>query len=422
MITKQVKQFIFALLGIAFLASCQKDLDVHHADMDQSRIRGIGAGKLNAKAELGRKIFFDASFSEPSGMQSCSSCHLPSQGFVGFGEMPSGPNSRGFKSGMGEGAVSGAFGGRKPPSAAYATFSPVFSYDRNEDEFIGGLFWDGRATGAVTGIPAGDQALGPFLNKVEQNHHSESDVLLKLMNDNKYVQMWNKAWGSSLKMDTPEEIAANYKKVGLAIAEYEASIEVNQFTSKFDAFLKDQTELSALERRGMVLFQQVECDNCHSMDPVGATPPLFTDFSYENIGLPQNTAFLNTMRRAPGANLDGGLGSMLANSNNPAWMALAADNMGAFKTPTLRNVAKGESNKTFMHNGVLKSLKEVVHFYNTRDERDENWPAPAFPETMNTKRVGRLDLTDADEDAIVAFMRTLSDGWRPGVINNQGVL
>jgi len=422
MITKQVKQFLFALLGIAFLASCQKDLDVANVDLDQQRIRGIVNGTLSAKASLGRKIYFDARFSEPSGMQSCSSCHLPQQGWVGFGEMPSGPNSRGFKSGMGEGAVSGAFGGRKPPSAAYATFAPAFTFDAAEEEFTGGLFWDGRATGEVTGVPAGDQALGPFTNPVEQNHPSQAAVLAKIMKDKKYLEMWSRAWGSSLKMDTPEEITANYKKVGLAIAEYEASFEVNQFTSKFDAVQKNQAEFTALERRGMVLFQQAECDNCHTMEPVGATPALFTDFSYENIGLPQNTAFMNTMRRAPTANLDGGLGSMLANSNNPAWMAFAADNMGAFKTPTLRNVAKGEANKTFMHNGVLKSLKEVVHFYNTRDVRAANWAAPEFPETMNDKRVGDLGLSGAEEDAIVVFMRTLTDGWRTGTNINQGVL
>ena len=156
--------------------------------------------------------------------------------------------------------------------------------------------------------------------------------------------------------------------------------------------------------------------------PICATPALFTDFTYDNIGLPQNTEFLNTMKRNPAASLDGGLGARLAASGNPAWVALAADNMGAFKTPTLRNVAKGESNKRFMHNGVLKSLKEVVHFYNTRDVAAENWPAPEFPATMNTRRVGRLRLTDAEENAIVAFMRTLSDGWQPGVTNNQGVL
>lgn len=420
MITKQVKQFIFALLGMAFLASCQKDLDVTQLDVDQSRIRGLN-GKLNAKAELGRKIYFDMNMSEPAGMQSCASCHLPQMGFVGMGDVPGGPNSRGFKAGIGEGAVAGAFGGRKPPSAAYATFAPAFAFDAINGEFTGGLFWDGRATGAVTGVPAGDQAIGPFLNPVEQNHPSQAAVLSKLMNDNKYVQMWSKAWGSSLKMDTQADIEANYKKIGLAIAEYEASVEVNQFTSKFDAVQRGQAQFTQLEQQGLNLFIQAECDNCHTIDPVGNTPALFTDFSYDNIGLPQNTEFLTAMRRNPVSSTDGGLGARLAASGNPAWVALAPDFMGAFKTPTLRNVAKGEANKRFMHNGVLKSLKEVVHFYNTRDT-DPTWGAPEFPATMNTRRVGDLRLTSAQEDAIVAFMRTLSDGWQPGVNNNQGVL
>jgi cytochrome c peroxidase len=129
------------------------------------------------------------------------------------------------------------------------------------------------------------------------------------------------------------------------------------------------------------------------------------------------------MNRNPANELDGGLGAFLLKSNNPAWLPYAAENMGAFKTPTLRNVARGENNKTFMHNGVLKSLKEVVHFYNTRDVASANWPAPAFPATMiRHRRVGNLRLTSRQEDQIVAFMRTLTDGWRPGVTNNQRVL
>jgi len=319
--------------------------------------------------------------------------------------------------------VFGAFGGRKPPSAAYATFAPPFRFDVVEGEFNGGLFWNGRADGSVTGSPAGDQALGPFRSPVEQNHPSKESVLAKIIKDPKYQQAWQKAYGDLCKSNTPAEIEANYNKIGIAIAEYEASVEVNSFTSKFDYYLRNQAQLSALEVQGMNLFIQAECDNCHLLDPeVNNLYPLFTDFNYDNIGLPSNMDFLNAVGRTPSANLDGGLGARLAASSNPEWQALAPDYMGAFKTPTLRNVAKGEGNKHYMHNGVLKSLKEVVHFYNTRDVTGAGWAAPEFPATMNKRRVGRLGLSSAEEDAIVAFMRTLSDGWKPGTQNTQGVL
>jgi cytochrome c peroxidase len=418
MITVKVKQLFFAILGMAFLASCQKDLTETQSEIDQKRVRGLNT-TLSDKAVLGRAIYFDASFSNPAGMQSCSSCHLPETGFVGRGDLPSAANSRGFIAGIGEGAVSGAFGGRKPPSAAYATFAPSFTFDAANDEFIGGLFWDGRATGAVTGEPAGDQAIGPFLNPVEHNMADKSSVLSIIANSKKYRDMWRSAWGVDINISTPALIDENYKKVGLAIAAFEGSGEVNQFTSKFDAVQRNQAQFTALEQQGMNLFISAECDNCHTMDPVGAVPALFTDFSYDNIGLPVNTDFTSRMRR-PAAG-DSGLGKILAASTNPAWRELAPDFVGAFKTPTLRNVARGEANKRFMHNGVLKSLKEVVHFYNTRDT-DPIWGAPQFPATMNDRRVGDLGLTSAQEDAIVAFMRTLTDGWKPGVNNNQGVL
>jgi cytochrome c peroxidase len=406
-------------MGITFLASCQKEIDANQLDIDQSRIRGLNA-KLSDKEVLGRTIYFDASFSNPSGMQSCSSCHLPQQGFVGFGDMPSGLSSRGFRMGMGEGAVAGAFGGRKPPSAAYATFAPAFTFDPINEEFIGGLFWDGRATGSVTGEPAGDQAIGPFLNRVEHNMPGPDAVLGIIANSKKYRDLWKKAWGTEISLATQADIDMNYKRVGLAIAAYEGSAEVNQFSSKFDAVQKNQATFTTLEQQGLDLFIQAECDNCHVIDPVGAIPALFTDYGYANIGLPRNTAFLNLMGKDP-LTVDGGLGERLANSTDPAIRAAAVNEMGSFKTPTLRNVARGEGNRRYMHNGVFSSLKEVVHFYNTRD-RDPIWGEPEFPQTMNQRRVGNLGLSGAEEDAIVAFMRTLTDGWKPGVTNNQGVL
>lgn len=94
------------------------------------------------------------------------------------------------------------------------------------------------------------------------------------------------------------------------------------------------------------------------------------------------------------------------------WIDLAAENLGKHKVPTLRNVAKAPGEafpKAYTHNGVFKSLKEVVHFYNTRDVED--WPEPEVSENVNTDELGDLHLTDEEEDALVAFLKTLSDGY-----------
>jgi len=151
-------------------------------------------------------------------------------------------------------------------------------------------------------------------------------------------------------------------------------------------------------------------------------PPLFTDFTFDNLGTPKNPdnpfykmgqVFLDDgspVNPEGAAWIDPGLGGFLA--TNPALASKAAENMGKHKVPTLRNVAKAPTPnfpKAYMHNGVFKSLKEVVHFYNTRD--DGTWPAPEVAENVNTEELGNLGLTDQEEDAIVAFMETLSDGY-----------
>lgn len=408
MFTKMFFRFGVLMLCTSLLASCSKELSQQDLEIDQSRMRGVIGGALSQKAVLGRKIYFDNRFSEPAGMQSCSSCHLPQTGFVGMGSVASTPTTRGFIAGIAEGAVSGAYGGRKPPSAAYATYSPTFRLEGND--FEGGLFWDGRATGLRLGIPAAEQALGPFMNPVEQNHPSKEAVLEKIKSDPAYMTLWKSVWGDDMPLSTENEIAQSYDRIGLAIAEYEASSEVNQFTSKFDAYTRNQVELTPLEKQGLSLFNgKAKCDKCHESDSKNKLPALFTDFGYENIGLPTNIDFLNSMNRH-NAPIDFGLGGVLINSQNPNWKALAAQNMGKFRTPTLRNVAKGEENKRFMHNGVLQSLEEVVHFYNTRDV-DPMWRSPEVIINMETGDVGNLGLSKKEELAIVAFLRTLSDGW-----------
>lgn len=378
--------------------------------------QGVSAQSgLTPEEELGKAIFFDK-LSSPDNM-SCAECHGPIVGFTGPNP---GINKKG---GVYKGAVPHRFGNRKPPSAAYATFSPVFYYDSGDEVFIGGNFWDGRATGELLGNPAADQALGPFLNPVEQNNPSKEAVLMQILASD-YAYLWEIVWGEGMDLSTPENIAMNYDRIGLAIAAYEASSEVNSFSSKYDYFLAGLVDLTDEEEWGMDLFNgKGECSACHPSEPgPSGEPPLFTDFTFDNLGAPKNPdnpfytmdeVYLDdgTMINPLGEGwVDPGLGGFLM--TRPDYSVYAADNMGKHKVPTLRNVAKKPGNgftKAYLHNGYFKSLKAVVHFYNTRDVAD--WPEPEVAANINTDELGNLGLTAAEEDAIVAFMETLSDGY-----------
>lgn len=373
---------------------------------------------LNSMEELGKAIFFDK-ISEPDKM-SCADCHSPKVGFTG---PKAAINLHGAAY---RGAVAQRFGNRKPPSAAYATNSPVFHYDDTEGLFIGGNFWDGRATGELLGNPAAEQAQGPFLNPLEHNNTSKQTVLEQIA-DSKYAWMWEMVWGEPISTATYEDIEANYDRLGLTIAAYEASDEVNQFSSKYDYYLLGEADLTVEEAWGLSLFNDPDKGNCAACHPSelgsGDELPLFTDFSFDNLGAPKNLenpfydmdeVYINGAPINPLGDdwIDFGLGGFLETHPDLVWQAMAAENMGKFKVPTLRNVDKRPGNgfpKVYLHNGVFKSLKDVVHFYNTRDI--SIWPPPEVAENINTDELGDLGLTDEEEDAIVAFMATLSDGY-----------
>jgi cytochrome c peroxidase len=379
---------------------------------------GLGlAQDLSPQEQLGKALFFDK-ISEPDSM-SCATCHAPRVGFTG---PIAGINAHGA---VYRGAVPQRFGNRKPPSAAYATLSPVFHFDEEEGLFIGGNFWDGRATGEILGNPAADQALGPFLNPVEQNNPSKQAVLEQVAKS-KYADFWEVVWGEPISYETDEDIELNYDRIGLAIAAYEASSEVNQFSSKYDYYLKGEVELTEQEAWGLELFEgKAMCSACHPSEPgPDGEPPLFTDFSYDNLGVPRNpeNPFYDMDKvylddgspiNPQGADwIDPGLGGFLL--TQPDWADMAAENWGKHKVPTLRNVDKRPGPafpKAFAHNGFFKSLEEITHFYNTRDVED--WPPPEVLENVNTDELGNLGLTAEEEAAIVAFMKTLSDGYRP---------
>jgi cytochrome c peroxidase len=123
---------------------------------------------------------------------------------------------------------------------------------------------------------------------------------------------------------------------------------------------------------------------------------LFTDFSYDNIGIPKNPVIDRLRREALAPDL--GLGVTVNDQGLN----------GAFKVMTLRNIAK---TAPYGHNGYFNTLKEIVHFYNTRDVPEAGWPAPEVPENVNNAELGNLGLTSAEEDDIVAFLKTLSDGY-----------
>ena len=411
--SRKLQTLAVAICSVLFLDSCKKDIDVE-ANFDTARARK--KNNLSAVQQLGKQIFFDARLSEPMGVQSCASCHAPEVGFSGFGDIPTGGAAaasgfkRGFIAGIGEGAPVGAFGRRKPPSAAYATFAPNLVYDAVDQAFVGGLFWDGRATGSRLGSTAAEQAQGPFLADKEQNHANPAAVLAKLKNNRAYIALWQAAYGTSdINISTPTAVQDSYDKLGFAIAEYEASAEVNQFTSKWDAYKAGRATLTAQELEGQRLFlNEADCRACHNSTGGNKNRPfqageLFTDFAYHNIGVPQNA-------NNPGGNAspDLGLGGFLATAANPQWRAMATQEMGKFKTPTLRNVGKAQR---FMHNGALRTLEEVVHFYNTRDVAGAGWSAPEYTGNLDVEHLGGLGLTPAQEAAIVAFMRTLNDGY-----------
>lgn len=341
--------------------------------------------------QLGDFLYNDLELSNPRG-QGCVTCHDPAFGFVDPVNVEDGTP-------VSQGAVSTRFGGRNSPSAGYAAFTPLFTL---KSGILGGQFWDGRAPDLAA------QARGPFLNPVEMNNTSRGEVIGKI-EQRPYADLFEQVCGPDAF--ATENIDRSYVCMSEAIAAFEGTELFSPFTSKFDAVRAGLASFTPEEERGWDLFTgSGKCGHCHTAKAGGGRPVLFTDFKYHNIGLPVNWTVFKLVGD-PFTDL--GLGGPL---NDPK-------QDGRFKNPHLRNI---ELTPPYMHNGVLRTLKEVVHFYNTRDVLplcdpalgnldpgfgDTCWAAPEIPETMDSSFVGDLNLTDAEEDAIVAFMRTLTDGY-----------
>ena len=306
-----------------------------------------------------------------------------------------------------EGAVDGRFGNRKPPASAYAGDSPILQWDGTK--WVGGMFWDGRATGWTLGDPLAEQAQGPFLNPAEQANASAQVVIDKVLKS-RYKKLF-------LQVCTDPDTAKRYECIGRAIAAYERSSEVSKFTSKYDYWLEGKARLTGQEQRGLELFNgKAKCANCHVSTPgPNGEPPVFTDFTYDNLGVPKNpmNPFYHMPYNPDGENwVDKGLGGFLESIGKTEY----AQELGKQKVPTLRNVDLRPFKKfvkAYGHNGYFKSLEEIVHFYNTRDVPGADWPPPEVAANINTAEMGNLGLNHGEELAIVAFLQTLSDGFTP---------
>jgi cytochrome c peroxidase len=373
---------------------------------------------LSSEEELGRKLYFDMSLSL-KGNQSCATCHDPAAGFTD-------PK----KQAVSQGSVAGKFGGRDAPSAAYAAFSPFFHWDGALGLYVGGQFWDGRANTLA------DQAGGPPLNPVEMAMPDKMAIISLLAVNPAYKTLFSKAYNFNLSsaVVTPQGVDAAYALMTKAIGAFEKTSTFNSFNSKFDYFQQGMANLTAQELNGLNLFNGIaRCSGCHlslsatAPDGVSQIPPLFTDFTYDNLGLPKNINIPDY--KADPTKVDKGIGGRQdVAAKDPMGLQV-----GKFKVATLRNIAL---TSPYGHNGVFKTLAQIVHFYNTRDVigavcTDNNdprfgtacWPAPEVIQNLNNRELGNLGLTAAQEADIVAFLNTLTDnyvdpitGLPPGVL------
>ncbi|MCJ7600457.1 MAG: c-type cytochrome [Desulfobulbaceae bacterium] len=338
----------------------------------------LGAGSVSAQTlttveKLGGLLYSSPILSY-NYMQSCADCHAASSGFAD-------PD----KTAVSVGADGTSTGGRNAPTAAYAGFSPILHQDQT-GEWVGGMFWDGRATGKRLHDPLAEQAQGPPENPVEMNNTRE-EIIARIADPGLYVDplYYQEALDiNALFLEVYGDVFANvdlaYDYLGRAIAAYERSSEVTSFTSVFDT-----EKLSGQALQGKKLFMQ-NCTTCHAYGRHGGANALFTNHKYVNAGVPANLAL-----NPDPANPDLGLGPIVGDP----------DQNGKFKVPTLRNVAL---TAPYSHNGYFDNLYNMVSFMNNRD----NFPAAEYVFTVSDE-VGHLGLNDQQVKVIVAFLNTLTD-------------
>ena len=359
--------------------------------------------------DLGQRLFQERALSQ-TGTQSCASCHASEQAFTGSADHddPHLPVSRG--------ALGNLLGTRNAPTAMYAQYIPPFEFREQQAEYraIGGLFWDGRAN------TLSEQASQPFIN-LREMALPDVPALIAKVRKLSYAAMFEPLFGANPLRDEQ----AAYQHLTEAIAAFERTPRFHPFSSKFDASLRGQTPLSEPEQRGFELFKD-NCISCHAGDVTSQDPQawLFTDFSYVTLAVPRN---LKIIDNEDASYFDLGLcQSTVVMDKVPAAVedkaAFLATVCGAFRTPTLRNVARTQP---YMHNGYFAELRDAVDFHVSRETDAARWYASTegkyddLPEQYwgnvtseppFDRKPGETPRLSSEElDAVVAFLSTLSD-------------
>jgi cytochrome c peroxidase len=361
---------------------------------------------MSAQAQLGELIFKDATLSA-SGRMSCASCHDPALGHASpFAQSPVALGGPGLDQ----------QGLRNPPTLRYLRFNTSFHFEPDGTP-MGGFFWDGRAASLQ------EQARGPFLNAREMANPDVASVVAKLAAA-PYAAQFRQVFGDQI-FTQPD---AAFDRATFALQRYQQEDpDFAPFSSKFDAFTAGKAQFTGQELNGLALFNRPDkgnCAACHpSTKPANAPGALFTDFSYDSLGVPRNQAIL--------ANADPNFFDLGLCGPGRADLASRTDLCGAFKVPTLRNVALRQR---FFHNGVFTSLDQVLRFYVRRDTNPELWystdtlgnpiPYDDLPAGLRGN-VNRTEgpynrspgqgpaLSDSELNDLAAFLRTLTDGWAP---------
>jgi cytochrome c peroxidase len=344
--------------------------------------------KLEKEIQLGKLLFSDPIISKNQ-TQSCATCHNINHAFI---DNRNNNFNKAFS--LGDDGIS--FTNRNTPTLSYALFSPNFHFNNKSNSYIGGFFYDGRASDLKY------QAKEPILNKKEMNIPSKEFLIKRLEKNPFYNKMFKDIYGENIFKNSNK----TYEMLAQSISSFEKTKIFRPFDSKYDRYLKGKYNLTLLEDLGKSIFfsnNNNNCASCHMLKKPDSFKETFTNYKYHNIGTPKND---NTPNKKDF--IDNGL---LNNSlvKNEIYN-------GKMKVPTLRNIAL---TSPYMHNGVFKKLETVIKFYDKyvnkkriiNPETKKPWKNPEV--YINKEDIKILknakQLNDRKIKALIAFMKLLTD-------------